>query len=173
MNSTDHQPRIHRVARPAIAACVAVLLALASTKAGATPFIDIVDSAITLAPTPTDYGNDYVEASGLAGMAIKVKNNATTGLVLMVRLAGGAQGIALGDLLVRTMSPPGTGGTSLTAYTPLGLTNLNLWSTSVQQGPFFTVDMDVRIRNLFSYGDAAGATTTSYTNTLVFTVIEP
>jgi hypothetical protein len=141
--------------------------------AGATPFIDIVDSALTLTPTPTDYENDYVEATGAAGMAIKVKNNSSAGLVLMVRSASAAPAIALGDLLVRTSTPPGTGGTSLITYTPLGATHLNLWSTGVTQGPFIVVDMDVRIRNLFSYDDANGGATTPYVNTLVFTVIEP
>jgi len=156
---------------------VALALSLAGAfvafPAGATPFIDIVDSALTLAPTPTDYENDYVEATGAAGIAIKVKNNSSTGLVLMVRSASATPAIAPGDLLVRTATPPGTGGTSLIAYTPLTAANLNLWSTGVTQGPFVVVDMDVRIRNLFNYDDVNGSATTSYVNTLVFTVFEP
>jgi hypothetical protein len=71
------------------------------------------------------------------------------------------------------MTPPGTGGSTLITYTPLGATNLNLWSTGVVQGPFVVVQMDVRIRNLFGYVDAGAAGTTSYTNTLTFTVFEP
>lgn len=142
-------------------------------RAEAAAFINIVDAALILTPTPTDYDNDYVEVTGLAGMAIKVKTNSSTGMVLMVRSASGPSPIALGDLLVRTLTPPGIGGTTLATYTPLTATNLNLWSIAVEQGPFTVVDMDVRIRNLFNYDDAAGAGTTSYTNTLVFTVIEP
>ncbi len=160
--------------RGMVTLALALALLVGSTRlARATPFISIVGQAITLTPTPSDYANDFVEVTGAAGMGVKVKNNATTGVVLMVRSASATPAIAIGDLLVRTMTPPGTGGTSLTTYTPLTATNLNLWSTGVTQGPFVTVDMDVRIRNLFTYADAAGAGTTLYTNTLVFTVVEP
>jgi hypothetical protein len=138
----------------------------------AAPFINILDDAVVLAPTPDDYTNDYVEATGAAGLGVKVKNTSSTGLTLLVRSATASPGIAVGDLLVRTLTPPGTGGVSLTTYTVLGATNLNLWSTGVPQGPFMQVDMDIRIRNLFNY-DADGTYGTSYTNTLIFTVIEP
>jgi len=151
--------------------CVA-LLWFSVGVASATAFINIVTPALTLTPTPTDYANDFVEATGPAGVAVKVKTNSPNGLILMVRSSGTTQ-IASSDLLVRTMTPPGTGGSALITYTPLGATNLNLWSTGVAQGPFVVVQMDVRIRNLFGYGDAGAAGTTSYTNTLTFTVFEP
>ena len=153
--------------------CVLLLIAAWASPAAATPFLDVVDAAITLRPTPTDYANDYVEATGAAGLAVKVKNNGSTGLVLMVRSASATPAIATSDFLVRTLTPPGPGGASLITYTPLAATNLNLWSTGAPQGPFLVVDMDIRVLNLFAYTDAGGAGTTSYTNTLVFTVIEP
>ena len=159
-----------RVTATAVLVCVALLAHARLTSAAA--FINIVTPALTLAPTPTDYANDYVEATGPDGMAVKVKTNSPNGLILMVRSSGSPQ-IASSDLLVRTLTPPGTGGSSLITYTPLGVTNLNLWSTGVAQGPFIVVQMDVRIRNLFGYGDAGAVGTTSYTNTLTFTVIEP
>ena len=151
-------------------ACLALLIHANAVSAAA--FINIVTPAITLAPTPTDYANDYVEATGASGMSVKVKTNSPNGLVLMVRASGTPQ-IASGDLLVRTLTPPGTGGSSLVTYTPLGMINLNLWSTGVAQGPFIVVVMDVRIQNLFGYGDAGAGGSTSYTNTLTFTVMEP
>jgi hypothetical protein len=150
-----------------------VLARLASADAAsAAAFINIVNPAITLTPTPTDYANDYVEVTGASAISVKVKTNSPNGLILMVRSSGATQ-IASNDLLVRTLTLPGTGGTSLVTYTPLGATNLNLWSTGVAQGPFVVVLMDVRVRNLFGYGDAGAAGTTSYTNALTFTVVEP
>jgi hypothetical protein len=44
-----------------------------SGPASAAAFINIVTPAITLAPTPTDYANDYVEATGVDGMSVKVR----------------------------------------------------------------------------------------------------
>jgi hypothetical protein len=158
----------------AASAAIVMVLGLLnpSGPASAAAFINIVTPAITLAPTPTDYANDYVEATGVDGMSVKVKTNSPNGLVLMVRSSGSPQ-IASGDLLVRTLTPPGTGGSSLVTYTPLGTINLNLWSTGVAQGPFIVVQMDIRIRNLFGYGDAGAGGTTSYTNSVTFTVMEP
>ena len=74
---------------------------------------------------------------------------------------------------MRTLTPPGAGGTSLTSYTGVALTNLTLWSSGVALGPFTFVGVDVRIRNLSRYGDAGTGGTTGYSNTLVFTVITP
>ena len=155
-----------------LAALVCLALVAHVRVASATAFINLVTPALTLTPTPTDYANDYVEATGPSGVQVKVKTNSPNGLILMVRSSGSPQ-IASSDLLVRTTTPPGTGGSTLVTYTPLGATNLNLWSTGVVQGPFVVVQMDVRIRNLFGYGDAGAAGTTSYTNTLTFTVFEP
>ncbi len=152
-------------------AALALALMFSASTACAEVFINIISNAITLTPTPSDYANDSVEATGLAGIRIKVKTNSPTGMLLMVRSGSGTPAIALADLLVRTMTAPGPGGFTLTAYTPLGLANLNLWSTAVSQAPFYLVDTDVRIRNLFNYDDAPSAGTTSYTNTLIFTVV--
>ena len=144
---------------------------IASREVAAGTFINILDSSLILTPTPADYANDYVEATGASGLGVKVKNTGSAGLTLLVRMAT-PSAIAGGDLLVRTLTPPGSGGTTLSAYTALGSTNLTLWTSGVPQGPFFEVDMDVRVRNLFNYDDSAAAGTTSYTNTLIFTVIE-
>jgi hypothetical protein len=135
-------------------------------------FINIVTDALVLAPTPTDYANDYVEATGVAGLGVKVKNTGPAGLTLLVR-AVAPSAIATGDLLVRTLTPPGTGGITLSTYTALGPTNLTLWTSGVPQGPFIQVNLDVRIRNLWNYDDTGTTGTTNYTNTLIFTVVEP
>src|SRR5262249_15913827 len=135
-----------RVSAPATA-FLALALLVSAQSVSAAAFINIVTPALTLTPTPADYANDYVEATGGAGLLIKVKTNSPNGLILMVRSSGSPQ-IASSDLLARTLTQPGTGGASLVTYTELGATNLNLWSTGVAQGPFTTVQMDVRIRNL-------------------------
>lgn len=153
---------------------VALVLGLSLARSGEAPaatFINVLNSAMVLTPTPTDYAKDYVEATGASGLGIKVKNTGSAGLTLLVRMAT-PSAITAGDLLVRTLSAPGPGGTTLSAYTALGSANVTLWSSSVPQGPFFQVDMDVRVRNLFNYDDNAAAGTTSYTNTLIFTVVE-
>jgi hypothetical protein len=164
--------RIARRATGGLLAC-ALLCGLATAPAGAAPFISIVTDAITLIPTPTDYVNDYVEATGAAGIGVKVKNTSSSGLHLLVRSASASPPIALGDLLVRTLTAPGAGGVTSSAYTPLSATTLALWSSGVPQGPFVQVNVDLRIRNLWSYDDTGTVGTTLYTNTLIFTVVEP
>lgn len=151
----------------------ALVLGLVHGNAIAAPFINILDNALVITPTPTDYERDYVEVTGAAGLGIKVKTNSSTGMMVMVRSSSANPAIRAGDFLVRTLTPPGRGGTTLSTYTTLGPSNLTLWTTGVAQPPFAQVDMDIRIRNLFNYGDAAIAGTTGYTNTLIFTVIEP
>jgi hypothetical protein len=131
--------------------------------ASAVALIQIDDAAITLSPNATDYGNDYVEATGAAGIDVEVKTNSTGGL---------APQIALADLLVRTATAPGAGGgTSLGSYTAITAANQNLWTTGAVQHTFLVVTTDVRVQNLINYNDAAAAGTTNYTNTLTYTVV--
>lgn len=142
-------------------------------SAEAAAFINVLVPTLNLVPTPTDYENDYVEAVGPAGIILKVKSTSSAGMVLLVRSADASPQIALDDLLVRTLTPPGVGGVSLTSYTPLTPSNLTLWSTGVAQGPFMNVQMDVRIRSLSKYDDGVGGATTPFQNSLIFTVMEP
>ena len=139
--------------------------------ASAVALIQIDDAAITLAPNATDYGNDYVEATGVAGIDVEVKTNSTGGMALQVRCADATPQIALADLLVRTATAPGTGGSSLAAYTAITAANQNLWTTGAVQHTFLVVSTDVRVQNLINYNDAASAGTTNYTNTLTYTVV--
>lgn len=140
-------------------------------SASANALINIVDAAITLTPNATDYGNDYVEATGAAGIDVQVKTNSTGGLALMVRCADASPQIALADLLVRTATAAGAGGTSLASYTAITAANQNLWTTGAVQHAWLTVTTDVRVQNLINYNDAASAGTTDYTNTLTYTVV--
>jgi hypothetical protein len=139
--------------------------------ASAVALIQIDDAAITLTPNATDYGNDYVEATGAAGIDVEVKTNSTGGLALQVRCADAAPQIALADLLVRTATAPGAGGSSIAAYTAITAANQNLWTTGAVQHTFLVVSTDVRVTNLINYNDAAGGGTTGYTNTLTYTVV--
>ena len=155
------------------AAIAAAMLTACAPSWAAEGFVHINTPSLVLVPSAQDYVNDYVDATGLAGIDVKVKTNNPTGLILKVRSSGLGNTLLLGDLLVRTLTPPGPGGAALTVWTPLAITDLNLWSIGVAQGPFTTVATDLRIRNLGSYNDAAGAATTSYSHTLVFTVVSP
>ena len=139
--------------------------------ASAVALIQIDDAAITLTPNATDYGNDYVEATGAAGIDVEVKTNSTGGLALQVRCADASPQIALPDLLVRTATAPGTGGNSIATYTAITAANQNLWTTGAVQHTFLVVSTDVRVQNLINYNDAATAGTTNYTNTLTYTVV--
>lgn len=139
--------------------------------ASAVALIQITDAAITLSPTATDYDNDYTEATGAAGIDVTVRTNSTGGLALMVRCADAAPQIALADLLVRTPTAPGAGGSSIAAYTAITAVNQNLWTTGAAQHPWKAVTTDVRVQNLINYNDAVAAGATNYTNTLTYTVV--
>jgi len=136
-------------------------------------FVHIDTPSLTLIPSAQDYANDYVDAAGSSGIDVKVKTNSPTGLILKVRSSGAGNTIRLGDLLLRTLTPAGPGGTALASWTPLALTDLNLWSIGIAQGPFISVATDVRIRNLGNYDDSPNAGYTFYTHTFVFTVVSP
>ena len=161
---------------PAVVAWVVCGVALAALlgvgpAAAANGFINVIDNAMTLTPTATDYGNDYVEITGASGLRVEVKSNSPTGLVLYVRCADAAPRIALADFLIRTLSAAGTGGSSITTYTAVTASDQALWSTGVAQGPFAQINLDIRIKNLFGYNDATSGTTTVYTDNLTFTVV--
>ncbi len=144
--------------------------ATVTLSANATAMIQIVDVAVTLAPTPADYDNDYVEAAGAAGLRVRVRGNSSTGMVLMVRCPDALPEIALADLLLKTATAPGAGGSSLAVYTPVSAADQNLWSTGAAQHAWATVTTDIRVQSLINYDDAAGGGTTDYTNTLTYTV---
>ena len=162
-------------------ACPAVLLAvlLAAFLACALPspssavslFLQVMTPAVTLTPAPNDYAQDYIEVTGGSGIILRIKTNDPVGMAILVRCSDPAPQIALSDFLVRTLTPPGAGGSALAAYSPIQATNMFLWSTGSSLGPFFMVSTDIRIRNLLGYGDSPGASSTGYTNTLVFTVV--
>ena len=139
--------------------------------ASATALINVTDPAITLSPTATDYTNNYVEATGASGIHCDVKTNSPGGLALMINCADAAPQIALADLLVRTATAPGAGGSSIASYTAITAANQNLWTTGAAQHTWFTVATDVRVQNLINYNDAATAGSTNYTNTLTYTVV--
>lgn len=145
---------------------------LAPAPAGANAIVQIRTPTLVITPTLDDYDNDYVEATGPFGLQVRVKSTGSSGVMVFVRCPDAAPQIAFGDLLLRTATPPGDGGTIMGAYTPVGPVEQALWSTGVAQRRFETVDVDVRIQNLMGYALDPFATQ-SYTNTLVFTIVEP
>lgn len=145
--------------------------ATVTLAATANTMIQILDPAITLSPTPTDYDNDYVDAAGASGLRVRVKTNSSTGMMLSVRCSDASPEIALTDLLVRTTTPAGTGGSALASYTAIPASDMTLWSTGVAQHTWQTVTTDVRVQNLIGYNDGAGPGVTNYTNTLTYTVV--
>ena len=145
--------------------------ATVTLAASASTMVQIVDAAVVLAPNATDYDNDYVEITGASGLRVRVKSNSSTGMVLKVRCPDAAPQIALADLLVKTQTAAGTGGTTQSAYTAITAADQNLWTTGVAQNALLTVTTDIRVQNLFAYNDANGGGTTNYTNTLTYTVV--
>jgi hypothetical protein len=153
---------------PAIAASGTSDVTLA---ASASAKIDVLDLTLTLSPSAADYDNEYVEAAGIAGLRVRLKTNSTSGCVLKIKCVDIVPQIALADLLVKTATAAGTGGSTLSAYAAVTGVDQNLWSTTVPQSAWKTVTTDVRVQNLFNYNDAVGGGTTDYTNTLTYTVI--
>jgi len=169
---------------PAVAAlvlagvCVASFSSAATTgtatvtlAAQATAMVQILDPAVTLTPNATDYDNDYVEITGASGLRVRVKTNCTTGMGLLVRCDDATPQIALADLLVRTQTPAGGAGSTMSSYNAITAVDQALWSTTVAAHAWTTVTTDVRVQNLFAYDDAGSAGTTAYTNTLTYTVV--
>jgi hypothetical protein len=137
--------------------------------------IRVDDPAITLTPTPADYNQDFVDATGSNGIRLRVKTqNPLLGCHVFVRCSDAAPQIALNDLMVRTTAPPGAGGTALSVFTPISAVNQTLWSSG-QPLPGFSTQLtcDVRVRNLMNYNDSPMAGTTAYQNTLTFTILSP
>jgi len=144
--------------------------ATVTLAASAHAMIQVLDAAVTLTPTATDYGNDYVEATGAAGLDVRVKTTSATGMVLSVRCSDATPEIALADLLVRTQTAAGTGGTTMGAYTAITAADQTLWTSGVAEHAWQTVTTDIQIQNISMY-DAAAVGTTDYTNTLTYSVV--
>ena len=144
--------------------------ATVTLAAAAQAAIQILDPAVTLSPTATDYDNDYIEAAGAAGLRVRVRSNSSSGMTLSVRCSDAAPEIPLDDLLVRTQTAAGAGGTTMSSYTAITASDQTLWTSTVAENGWRTVTTDVRVQNLISFDDDAGAGTTDYTNTLTYTV---
>jgi hypothetical protein len=145
--------------------------ATVTLSAAAMAMVDILDPATTITPIATDYDNNYVEVTGASGQRVRVRSNSSTGMVLYVRCSDATPQIALADLLLKTQTAAGTGGTTMGSYTAASAVNTLLWSTTTVQPAWQTVTTDVRVNNLITYSDAAAAGTTSYTNTLTYSVV--
>lgn len=139
--------------------------------ASATTVLQVLDAALTLTPNAADYANDYVELTAASGLRVRLKTNSITGCVLSVRCADASPQIALADLLVKTQTAAGAGGTTMSPYTAITASNQTLWSTGAVQTAWLTVTTDVRIQNLMAYPDAIGAGTTNYTDNLTYTTV--
>jgi hypothetical protein len=144
--------------------------ATVTLAASAQAMIQVLDPAVTLTPTATDYNNNYVEITGASGLRVRVRSNSSTGLTLSLRCADAAPEIALADLLVRTQNSPGGGGVAMGAYTAITAADQTLWTSTVAEQAWQTVTTDIRVQNLINYPDAGSAGTTAYTNTLTYTV---
>jgi hypothetical protein len=139
-------------------------------EASATAEIDISDASITLSPGQSDYEAGYIVAEGASGIATRVRTNSSTGMVLSIRSDDGTPGIALADLLFKTQTAPGSGGTSISDYTAVTGVDQSLWTTTEESPSYTTIDTDIRVNNLWNYLDANGGGTTTYTTTLTYTV---
>lgn len=160
-------------------ATIAPLLAQAATTDNATVTLaaqtqvqlSVLDPAITLTPTTTDYDNDFVDAAGGSGIRVDVKTNSSTGAALLISCQDATPQIALADLLVRTQTPPQGGGTRIASYTPITAVNQTLWSSTTAIHGWLAVTTDVRIQNLMNYDDSSAPGVTNYTNTLTYSIV--
>jgi hypothetical protein len=139
-------------------------------QADATAEINIVDASVTLSPGQGDYENTYITAEGASGIDVQIRTNSSTGAILSVKCTDGTPDITLTDLLFKTQTAPGGAGTSISSYTAITGSDQNIWTTTTTAATWSTIQTDVRVNNLWSYSDAGGGGTTSYTNTLTYTV---
>ncbi len=139
--------------------------------ASANAVLQVLDPFFSIIPTALDYSNDYVEATGAAGLRVRLKSNSLTGCILYVKCGDASPQIALADFLVRTQTAAGVGGTTMSSYTAITAADQALWSTGIAQVGFVQINTDIRVQNLFAYPDAMAAGTTSYTDNLTYTVV--
>jgi hypothetical protein len=139
--------------------------------ASANAVLQVLDATMTLTPNATDYSNDFVEVTGGSGLRVRLKSNSTTGCVLYVKCVDASPQIALADFMVKTGTAAGAGGSTMSSYTAVTASDQALWSTGAAQISFLDINTDIRIINLFSYPDAIGPGTTSYTDNLTYTVV--
>ncbi len=156
---------------PLLAQAATTGTATVTLAAQANVQLSVLDPAITLTPTTTDYDNDYVDAAGASGIRVNVKTNSSTGAALLVSCQDPTPEITLADLLVRTQTPPQGGGTRIASYTPITAVDQTLWSSTTSIHGWQTVTTDVRVQNLMNYDDAAAPGVTNYTNTLTYSVV--
>lgn len=139
-------------------------------NANATVEIEILDASVTLSPDQSDYEAGFVVAEGVAGIAVRVRTNSSSGMTLAIKCSDAVPEIALADLLFKTATAAGVGGSTIGAYTAITAANQTLWSTGESSPEWATVDTDVKVQNLWIYEDAGGGGVTTYTNTLTYTV---
>jgi hypothetical protein len=159
------------LALPFLAQAATTGTANVTLAAQATVQLSVLDPAITLNPSTTDYDNGYVDAAGASGIRVNVKSNSSTGAALLITCQDASPQVALADLLVRTQTAPQGGGTSIASYTPITAVNQTLWSSTTAIHGWSTVTTDVRIQNLMNYDDPSGPGVTDYTNTLTYSII--
>ncbi|MBK8230240.1 MAG: hypothetical protein IPK72_06570 [Candidatus Eisenbacteria bacterium] len=154
-----------REALPATSGTSDVILA-----ATATTEIQITDASVTLTPNQANYEAGFVVAEGASGIAVQVRSNSSTGMILSIKSVDGTPGIALADLAFKTQTAAGTGGATISSYTTITGSDQSLWTTTDTQPDWQVVDTDIRVSNLWEYPDDAGGGTTDYTTTLTYTV---
>jgi hypothetical protein len=140
-------------------------------EADATVEISITDASITLTPGQVDYEANLISAEGAAGIDVDIRTNSSTGAVLNVKCDDAVPDITLTDLLFKTQTAPGGAGTSQNTYTAITAADQSLWTTTTTSSSWTTIQTDIRVQNLWDYSDAQGGGTTSYTNTLTYTVV--
>jgi len=151
-----------------LACLIALLLLRPVPAAHAETSISIVTNNRSLAPAQTDYEAGFVESlSPSGGIRVRVTTTASAGLILYVSCSTASPPIALSDLLIKCP----TAGSLITAYTGITALDQALWSTSVPVSNQ-DVDTDIKVIGLWDYSDAGAAGSTSYTNTLIYTVVE-
>ncbi len=138
--------------------------------ATATVEIQINDASVTLTPGQSDYESGFVVAEGAAGIAVQVRSNSSTGMVLSLKSVDGTPGIAVDDIAFKTQTVAGGSGSTISSYTTLTGSDQDIWTTDEEQPTFQVVDTDIRVSDLWTYLDIGGVGTTSYTTTLTYTV---
>jgi hypothetical protein len=157
---------------------VAFALAVAAPKANAantTATLNVTNSATVSASASVSatvtledlQSSDEKDANDPIGLTVSTNNANGCAVTVAAGLGDAEDGnIAADDILIKSA----TGGSSISAFTPLTTSAVELWSTGspVTNAP---VTVDVRFRNLGNYPAAANGGNSIYTQTLTFTAV--
>jgi hypothetical protein len=124
--------------------------------------MNVLSSAITIAPSQAELETGYVEKTGPSGIPIRISTNNKNGVTVKISCKDGSPQISLLDLFLQCTAP----GSKMASWTPITDADQPLFSSS-EKLKNYTIYAEVRIQNLWNYSGGQ-----SYTNSLTLTMVD-